>query len=201
MIKLLVGLGNPGQEYFATRHNQGFCFLDYISSQYELIWRKNQRFNAEITFLSLFGVNIVMAKPQTYMNCSGFTVSKIKNFYKFHLDEILVIHDDLDLHPGFIKFKKGGATGGHNGLKSIQTELGSADFFRLRIGIGHPRNIHISSFVQNKKKIINIADYVLSRPETDEEMIIQKGVKIALEKLELLLAGDLSLNQIISMPK
>lgn len=186
MIKLFVGLGNPGKKYLSTRHNQGFLFLDFIASAYRLNWSRDRCFDADVTYLPLLGSEVMLAKPRTYMNCSGLPVGKIKRFYKFGFEEILIVHDDLDLLPGVLRFKKGGSTGGHNGLKSIQSELRALDFCRLRIGIGHPGG------GDRANKISDVAEYVLSSPEKDEQSVIEKAARKALDNLDILVTGNSS---------
>ncbi len=153
---LIVGLGNPGEKYDKTRHNVGFMVLDKLINELNAT-KTSSSFKGE-----LFKTNdILLLKPTTYMNLSGESVVLVKNFYKIDLKDIIVIHDDLDLPFGSIKFKKGGSNGGHNGLKSIDYYLGS-DYIRVRVGIGKPAKKH------------EVVDYVLGRFSEDEKIHLDK---------------------------
>ncbi len=134
-MRMIVGLGNPGSKYIATRHNIGFILADSIADQYGGAWRS--KFQAEEQKVSIASRDVILLKPQTYMNLSGQSVAAAAKFYKIKPREILVIHDELDLAPGQVKLKMGGGHAGHNGLRSIIEHMG-ADFERLRVGIGHP---------------------------------------------------------------
>lgn len=180
MIRLMVGLGNPGPEYEQTRHNAGFWWLEeaaralgarLISERacFGLVARVN-RPNAEPMWL---------LQPRTFMNLSGKSVAALARFYKIAPQQILVVHDELDLMPGQAKLKLGGSAAGHNGLKDIHGMLGSADFWRLRLGIGHPG---IKA---------EVADYVLRKPAPDEREAIAKSIELSLTALDALLAGEM----------
>ncbi len=160
MIKLIVGLGNPGSQYDKTRHNAGFLFLDYMLDKFGGSWSADARFNALVADCRISGVKVILLKPQTFMNRSGLSVGAVSRYYKIPVDEILVVHDELDLPVGVVKLKKSGGHAGHNGLRDIIANLSSRDFYRLRLGIGRP--------VAGKK----VADYVLSVPsKVDVELI------------------------------
>jgi PTH1 family peptidyl-tRNA hydrolase len=147
---LVVGLGNPGNEYQYNRHNIGFMAVDSIASRYNFpSFSTNSKFSAEITQGTIEGYKVFLAKPTTYMNLSGQAVQKIKSFYKIELSSIIVIHDDIDLEFGKLKVKIGGGHGGHNGLRSIDSHLGK-DYFRIRLGVGRPEHKD------------DVANYVLS---------------------------------------
>lgn len=156
MIKVLVGLGNPGRQYEKTRHNVGFLFLDYLLAGSGGRWRKVAGFEAEIGELVVDNKLLVLVKPQTFMNRSGSSVVKVLRYYKFQREVMLVAHDDLELPVGVVKTKRGGGHSGHNGLRDIISSLGSNEFARLRFGIGRP----VSGEV--------VADYVLSAPSREE---------------------------------
>lgn len=152
---LLVGLGNPGPKYEANRHNVGFMAVDQIASRYRFpVWRK--KFNAELSEGAIGGVDarVVLLKPQAFMNKSGDAVQAARQFYKIPLDRTFVFHDELDVAPGKLKIKQGGGAGGHNGLRSMDAQ-GGADYWRVRIGIGHP-GVH----APNKEDLVT--RYVLS---------------------------------------
>jgi peptidyl-tRNA hydrolase, PTH1 family len=157
---LIVGLGNPGNEYLSTRHNIGFMALDAIARHYNFpAFSNNSKFSAEITQGNIGGRKIILAKPTTYMNLSGQAAQKLKAFYKFELSEIIVIHDDIDLDFAKVKVKIGGGNGGHNGLRSIDSCIGK-DYFRIRLGVDRPAfkddvaNFVLSNFT--KAEMLNI---------------------------------------------
>ncbi|MBV7433773.1 aminoacyl-tRNA hydrolase [Cardiobacteriaceae bacterium TAE3-ERU3] len=152
MIKLIVGLGNPGDRYAKTRHNAGFWLLDNLNSHEQSLWRQEKKFFAEYSKIFLANQPLHLLKPQTFMNRSGQSVSAIANFYDIEPEQILVVHDELDLPEGTAKLKLGGGHGGHNGLRDIIKALGSKDFYRLRIGIDHPGDRN------------EVVDYVLKAP-------------------------------------
>ncbi len=134
---LIVGLGNPGDKYVMTRHNAGFMAVDFLAGP-NVVWKKEK--NALVANVTGDGRKIIVAKPQTFMNNSGIPVRELMTFYKIPLENLIVIHDDMDIKPGDAREKVGGGSGGHNGIKSIDANVGN-EYFRLRIGIGHPRDI------------------------------------------------------------
>ena len=138
-MKLVAGLGNPGEEYFKNRHNTGFIIVDDFASKNGLSWENSSKFNAEIAISK----NFILAKPQTFMNNSGESVSKILSFYKIDIGNLLIIHDDVDLQFGEIKKQLGSSSAGHKGVESVIEKLGSQDFWRIRIGIGRPEDKNI----------------------------------------------------------
>jgi PTH1 family peptidyl-tRNA hydrolase len=160
MIKMIVGLGNPGQQYEKTRHNAGFLVLDVLSRQYDGRWRLDSALNAATSEVFIAARKLLLQKPLTYMNRSGDAVVKMAHYYKVKPEEILVIHDELDFDAGVMRLKKGGGHAGHNGLRDIIQKLGSRDFYRLRMGIGRP------------PAGWKVSDYVLSTlsPKDLEEM-------------------------------
>jgi PTH1 family peptidyl-tRNA hydrolase len=166
--KLIVGLGNPGKKYHNSRHNIGFYTLDTILTQESPIWLGKKDLRSEIYKLN----NTLFAKPQTYMNASGEAVSKLMQFYKFDISQLVIIHDDADLEVGRIKFAKNSSSAGHHGIESIARMLGSLDFVRLRIGIGRPEN---SKF--------DLHDYVLSDFTQEELKLISKNFESFLKTL------------------
>lgn len=151
-VKLIVGLGNPGAEYDRTRHNAGFDFVDELARQYNQPLKAEAKFFGETARINVGGKDIRLLKPMTFMNRSGQGVGAIANFYKIQPEEILVAHDELDLDPGVARLKFSGGHGGHNGLRDIIKALGnSKDFYRLRLGIGHPGNAkQVARFVLKK---------------------------------------------------
>ena len=162
-IKLFVGLGNPGEQYLETRHNVGFWLIDFIGQNHKLSLKNSKKYFGEFSKHNEDG-EVFFLKPSTFMNDSGKSVQALAKFYKIEPEEILVIHDELDIQPGTAKLKLGGGHGGHNGLKSIQTSLGSNNFWRLRIGVGHPGD---------KSKVIG---YVLNKPSKIEMQLIQESI-------------------------
>lgn len=175
-IKIFVGLGNPGGEYESTRHNVGFWFNDLIASNLKLSFEKSIKFNGLYKKIPDLD-NIHLLNPTTFMNDSGLSVAKILNFYKVKPEEILVIHDELDLLPGDIRLKNGGGHGGHNGLKSIISSIGTNTFWRLRIGIGHPGNKNL------------VKAYVLKRPLKNEEEEIRSAILRGYQNLSYMING------------
>jgi len=177
-IKLVAGLGNPGREYTRTRHNAGFWFADRLAAKLSASFVTESKFAAEVAKSG--AVRIV--KPATYMNLSGRSVAALANFFSIAPDEILVVHDELDLKPGEAKMKFGGGVAGHNGLKDIGAQLGTKDFWRLRIGIGHPRD---SSIPQQ-----DVADYVLAPPALSDGKVITEALDRALDAWPAIEGGE-----------
>ena len=180
-IQLIVGLGNPGPEYESTRHNAGFWLVDALARQARVILQKENRFFGMAARARLDGHEIWLLQPQTFMNRSGQSVAALAGFYKIAPTNILVAHDELDLPPGDIRLKKGGGAAGHNGLKDIQSNLGTPDYWRLRIGIGHPRHLGMAQ---------SVADFVLHKPNQEHLHLIEDSLAAAQRALPLLLAGD-----------
>jgi PTH1 family peptidyl-tRNA hydrolase len=179
-IRMLVGLGNPGPEYAATRHNAGFWWLDAVAEKLGARLAHDRSYHGLVARVNRHGVEpLWLVEPQTYMNLSGKSVAALARFFKITPDQILVAHDELDLLPGQLKLKQGGSHAGHNGLKDIVAQLGSADFWRLRLGIGHPGV---------KAEVI---DYVLKRPSQEHREAIEQCVVLSLQSLDLLLAGEM----------
>lgn len=172
---MLAGLGNPGAGYAATRHNAGFWLVDALAHAAAAPWKKESRFHGETTRVRLGGQELWLLKPMNYMNRSGQGVRAMADFYKIAPSEIVVVHDDLDLPPGTARLKRGGGTGGHNGLRDIHRHLGTADFQRVRIGIGHPGQRQ------------EVLDYVLGRPSAEDARAIEDALANALTALEVLL--------------
>jgi PTH1 family peptidyl-tRNA hydrolase len=176
-IRLIAGLGNPGPEYEQTRHNAGFWLVDALART--RLPREN-RFNALAGKLTLAGKDVWLVQPQTFMNRSGQSVGGLAHFYKIAPEEILVVHDELDLAPGIARLKKGGSSGGHNGLKDITAALGTQDYWRLRLGIGHPRTLNLQQ---------PVVDFVLHRARREEQLLIDEAVARSVDILPLLLDG------------
>ena len=177
-IRLIVGLGTPGPEYEQTRHNAGFWLVDNLAGGTRL--SREARLNALVAKTVISGQEVWLLEPQTYMNRSGQSVGALARFYKIAAEEILVVHDELDLAPGIAKIKKGGSSGGHNGLKDITAALGTQDYWRLRIGIGHPRSLGLQQAV---------ADFVLHRPRKEEQNLINDAIDKSLSAIPLLCEG------------
>lgn len=180
MIKLIVGLGNPGPEYLATRHNAGFWWLDLVASGVGATFRSDAKFQGDIARFSSQGQEGWLLKPMTFMNASGRSVLALAHYFKVLPNEILVVHDELDLPPGTARLKQGGGHGGHNGLKDINARLGTPDYWRLRIGIGHPGD---------RNKVVN---FVLHEPSREEGQRIESALDAAHAVLPLLLKGDMA---------
>jgi PTH1 family peptidyl-tRNA hydrolase len=179
MIRLLVGLGNPGPDYADTRHNAGFWFIDAVARELKVELVPERSYFGLAARVNRADGPIWLLEPMTFMNLSGKSVGAVARFYKIAPAEILVAHDELDLLPGQVKMKFGGSHAGHNGLKDIQGQLGSADFWRLRLGIGHPGV---------KAEVVN---YVLRKPIAEQRDAIDKSIEQALTALDLLIVGDM----------
>ncbi len=180
MIKLLVGLGNPGRNYEKTRHNAGFLFLDELIRETPGVWSVRSEFEGLFSDTMLAGKRLMLLKPTTFMNGSGRSVAKVAKYYKIDPEEILVVHDELDFNPGLIKLKKGGGHAGHNGLRDIILQLDSKGFYRLRVGIGRPPAGKV------------VADFVLSAPSKLECTEITRALDVGLSYVASILDGDLS---------
>lgn len=174
-LKLFVGLGNPGEKYADTRHNAGFWWIDLVAEQTSTPISLDAKMYGAVGKLNQ---NAWLLKPNTFMNASGKSVAALVNYFKISPEEILVIHDELDLSPGQAKLKFGGGHGGHNGLRDIHAALGTPNYWRLRLGIGHPGN---------KNEVVN---YVLKPPTKDEQSAIDQGIDNSSKVLDLLLKGD-----------
>ena len=176
-IKLIAGLGNPGPKYDKTRHNAGFWFVEELARRYQGRFSNESKFSADVARIHVDGNSVWLLKPTTFMNRSGIALRQLMNFYKISIDQILVAHDELDLEPGIAKIKKGGGHGGHNGLRDIFSHVGK-DFWRLRIGIGHPGN---------RDQVI---DYVLNSPRREEEQLIRSEIDRGADLAPLIAAGE-----------
>jgi PTH1 family peptidyl-tRNA hydrolase len=182
-LRLFVGLGNPGRRYAATRHNAGAWFVDRLAEELKLVFRSEARFHTMLARgRAPEGGEFRLALPQSYMNESGYAVAALARYYRVAPAEILVAHDELDLKPGSVKLKLGGGSAGHNGLKDIVPQLGSADFWRLRIGIGHPRDAEHPD--------ADVVDYVLHPPRVEEKGRIDEAIARALSVWPDLVAGN-----------
>ena len=179
---LVVGLGNPGPEYEQTRHNAGFWFVDNLENGDALTrWQKEARFSALVARTKIGGSDVWLMKPQTFMNRSGQAVGALARFFKIAPEEILVVHDELDIEPGVAKLKRSGSTGGHNGLKDVTASLGTQEFWRLRLGVGHPRTQHLKS---------SVIDYVLQRPRREDQERINDAIVRGMQVVPLLCEGQ-----------
>lgn len=178
-LKLITGLGNPGNQYTRTRHNAGFWFVDALAQHYRGHFRAEKKFHGELAKLTVSGKDIWLLKPDTFMNRSGLAVQAILKFYRLSPMQLLVAHDEIDLPPGTVRLKTSGGHGGHNGLRDIINQCGCRDFHRLRIGVGHPGS---------KDQVI---DYVLHQPSKDDLISIQNNIDDAINIMPELVSGDL----------
>lgn len=190
MIRLFVGLGNPGAEYEATRHNAGFWWLDALAAQLGTRLVPESSYRALAARVTTPGGPVWLLEPMQYMNRSGFSVATLARFFKIAPEEILVVHDELDLPPGQVKIKQGGSAAGHNGLKDIHAQLGTLDFWRLRIGIGHPGV---------KAEVVN---WVLKKPSPTDRDAIDQAIEKSLKASDLMIGGamDKALQLIHAQP-
>ena len=178
-LGLIVGIGNPGQQYAETRHNAGVWFVEKLAAYYQGDFREEKKFYGSVSSINIHGRELKILIPHAYMNESGKAVGALVNFYKIPLTRILIVHDELDLAAGVVRLKQGGGLAGHNGLKHISKCLsGSREFNRLRIGVGRP---DYGS---------DITDYVLGKPSPSEKAKIDESIDIALKMLSLMMNGD-----------
>jgi len=179
MIKLFVGLGNPGPEYRLTRHNAGCWWLDAAAQALKAALVMDSRYHGLVAKISVNGQPVWLLKPQTFMNLSGKSVAALAHFFKIEPQEILVAHDEIDIVPGEAKLKLGGSHAGHNGLRDIHAQLGTDDYWRLRLGVGHPGI---------KSEVVN---WVLKPPPLDDRIAIDQAIERALKALPCFLSGDM----------
>ena len=179
MIKLFVGLGNPGPEYEATRHNAGFWWIDALSRELKAPLALDKNYHGQVARLSINGQTVWLLKPLTFMNLSGKSVAALARFFKIQPEEILVAHDELDIVPGQVKLKFGGSHAGHNGLRDIHAQLGTGDYWRLRLGVGHPGI---------KTEVIN---WVLKKPSLDHRLAIDECITRSIKAAPSLVAGEM----------
>ncbi len=178
-VKLVVGLGNPGEQYQQTRHNAGFWFVEEIARQFSVQFRPETKFLGEIARIQSNGLDFWLLKPACFMNRSGQSIQSLANFYKINVEEILVVHDELDLSAGTVKLKKTGGHGGHNGLRDTIAALSSKDFLRLRLGIGHPGDRN------------QVIDFVLKQPSKTDHTLIEDAIYQASKVLPFLINDDI----------
>lgn len=179
MIKLFVGLGNPGAEYEDTRHNAGFWWTDALARQLKVNLVPDKSYFAKVARTQVNGNTIWLLEPQTFMNLSGKSVGALAKFFKIAPQEILVAHDELDVVPGQAKLKFGGSHAGHNGLRDIHAQLGTGDYWRLRLGIGHPGV---------KAEVIH---WVLKKPMAEQRSLIQESIDRSIKAADLLVQGEM----------
>ena len=178
-IQLLVGLGNPGARYEQTRHNVGFWLVDALAQQSEAVFKASRQHHGELAQIHVAGQRCWLLKPTTYVNRSGDAVMSLLNYYKIPLRQMAVVHDDLDLPPGQVKLKFGGGHGGHNGLRHICAVSGDSDFYRIRLGIGHPGHRD------------EVTNYVLSRPSREDQQQIMTAIDEVLACMPEIMTGDM----------
>lgn len=179
MIKLFVGLGNPGPEYDATRHNAGFWWVDALARELKVSLTMDKGYHGLVARTTLHGQTVWLLEPQTFMNLSGKSVAALARFFKIAPAEILVIHDELDIAPGQAKLKRGGSHAGHNGLRDIHAQLGTDDYWRLRLGVGHPGS---------KAEVVS---WVLKKPILDDRIAIEQCIDRTLKAVPAFLAGEM----------
>ena len=179
MIKLFVGLGNPGPEYEFTRHNAGFWWIDAVAAALKTNLAMDKSYHGQVGRTSINGQPVWLLKPQTFMNLSGKSVAALARFFKIEPQEILVAHDELDIAPGEAKLKLGGSHAGHNGLRDIHAQLGTPDYWRLKLGVGHPGI---------KSEVIH---WVLKKPSLDHRIAIDQSIARALTALPDIIAGEM----------
>ena len=177
---LIAGLGNPGKQYALTRHNAGFIAADLLANYYDLSWQHKQKFNADLSSGIISEKKLILCKPMAYMNLSGDSVASIANYYKIPPANIIIFHDDIELACARIKYKFGGSSAGHNGLKSIDQILGTRDYHRIRIGVGKPKNPNL-----------DVVNYVLDNFSSQELELIKQQISKIIKNIDLLFAGEI----------
>jgi len=179
VIKLIVGLGNPGAEYSKTRHNAGFWFVQKLASKFCCQFSPEPRFHGEAARITAAEADCRLLKPATFMNESGRAVKAMLDYFKISSGEMLVAHDEIDLEPGIIRLKQGGGHGGHNGLRDIISKIGANDFLRLRIGVGHPGLREA------------VTPHVLGRPGSEEEKALDRAIEHSVSSMPLMFKGEI----------
>ena len=187
-IQLIAGLGNPGNEYEKTRHNAGYWFIDQLVSRYNVTLKNESKFLGEVGRVTLSSQSVWLIKPGAFMNRSGQSIAALARFYKIPPEQILLVHDELDLSPGVVKLKQGGGHGGHNGLRDSIAQLASKNFYRLRLGIGHPGSKE------------QVEGFVLGKTPQAEKELIEFAIDKSMDSLDLIVQGDMqkAMNQIHS---
>ena len=185
-IQIIAGLGNPGNEYEKTRHNAGFWFIDQLVSKYNITLKNESKYSAQLGRLNTASGSVWLIKPSTFMNRSGQAIARLARFYKIQPEQILIVHDDLDLSPGVVKLKQGGGHGGHNGLRDSIAQLADKNFYRLRLGIGHPGS---------KEQVVG---FVLGKTPQSEKILIESAIDKSIDSIELILQGEMqkAMNQL-----
>lgn len=178
-IRIIAGLGNPGDNYQRTLHNAGFWFVDALAREYGGSFRYDKKFDADCGKIELQGKEVWLVKPQSFMNLSGGPIRKVMDYYRLKVGNLLVAHDEIDLPPGTTRLKMGGGHGGHNGLRDIMQHCG-AEFVRLRLGVGHPGDKSL------------VTDYVLKRGSADVERAIEENISEAIKIMPLLISDGLN---------
>jgi PTH1 family peptidyl-tRNA hydrolase len=188
-LQLVVGLGNPGDEHEDTRHNAGFWFVDELARRHDLRLKPERRYNAEVGRGDIAGKPLWFLKPMGYMNRSGQSVRAFCDYLQLPSDQVLVAHDELDLPPGVARLKRGGGAGGHNGMKDVIAHLGE-DFWRLRLGIGHPGHRDL------------VIGYVLERPSAVERRLVREAIELSVAEFPRLLTegAEKMMNRLHSSP-
>ena len=179
MIKLFVGLGNPGVEYAATRHNAGFWWIEALSRELNAPLSFDKSYFGQAVRTVVNGQTVWLLAPQTFMNLSGKSVAALARFFKIKPEEVLVAHDELDIVPGQVKLKFGGSHAGHNGLRDIHAQFATGDYWRLRLGVGHPGNKD------------DVVDWVLRKPMPEQRAAIEECITRSLKSVPALLAGEM----------
>jgi PTH1 family peptidyl-tRNA hydrolase len=193
----IVGLGNPGAKYQDTRHNAGFWAVDLLAKSLGITnWQKRDK--TEFVKVEVAGESCVLVKPLKFMNLSGEALVPLMGFFKIAPEQLIVLHDDLDLETGMLRIKSGGGAGGHRGVENIKEKLGTADFYRVRIGVGHPRNLRDIEGLSGEEKsrgLVEVSDWVLQAPRPKERELLEEAVKKAVSAVEVLIKSGLETAQ------
>lgn len=185
MFKLIAGLGNPGSKHDKDRHNAGFWLVNELARLFHGQWQEETKFHGELAKIKLGSEDVYLLKPTTFMNRSGQAVSALCKFHKIDPRSILIVHDELDLKAGVARLKYSGGLGGHNGLKDISAHISTNDYWRLRLGIGHPRDS------EDSNKNLDVADYVLKKPRLEEQIDIDRAISVFIKQVPKIILGDI----------
>ena len=180
-LKLIAGLGNPGLKYAGTRHNVGFWFIDHLASNHQLLFNLDAKFYSDTARIKSAGIDCRLLKSNTFMNESGRAVLAIATFYGIEPQEMLIVHDEIDLDAGVVRLKVGGGHGGHNGIRDIMERSGNGDFIRMRIGVGHPGS---------KDDVVH--HLLHEKPDTNDRSLIDDAIERALDVMPIVFKGELN---------
>ncbi len=191
VMKLIVGLGNPEDKFAGTRHNLGFEILNHLAHHLEAKWSHEEKFRSEVTKAKCQDEDVLLVKPQTYMNNSGLAVRLLADFYKISPEDIVIIHDDIDIKLGALKLRQGGSAAGHRGVESVTKEIGTDGFVRLRLGIGPEQKSGLAKMAEHHVNSFNVDKFVVAPFDAHEKSTVKRMTKRGVEAIEILLKSGL----------